>query len=101
MSKVLRNVDENWQHVPGLQTGVSAPADIIRSVDLRPELLPPPVSPKRLEGLGLEIDRIADLTAVSPEDAAEAVQAFNEATGHDYEVLDFVEYWGNRERPEH
>lgn len=64
LSEVLRNVDENWQHVPGLQTGVSAPADIVRSVDLRPELLlPPPVSPKRLEELGLEIDRIADLIA--------------------------------------
>ncbi|MFD8653289.1 hypothetical protein [Streptomyces mirabilis] len=66
-------------------------------MDLRPELLPPPVSPKRLEELGLEIDRIAHLIAVCPEDAAEAVQAFNEATGHDYEVLDFAEYWGSRD----
>ncbi|MFF9870306.1 hypothetical protein ACF1G0_33840 [Streptomyces sp. NPDC013953] len=94
---MLRNVDENLQHVPGLRTGVSAPADIMRSVDLRPELLPPLVSPKRLEELALEIDRIADLIAVCPEDAAEAVQVFNEATGHDYRVLDFAEYWGSRD----
>ncbi|MFD9818575.1 hypothetical protein [Streptomyces violascens] len=66
-------------------------------MDLRPELLPPPVSPKRLEELGLEIDRIADLIAGCPEDAVEAVQAFNEATGHDYGVLDFAEYWGSRD----
>jgi hypothetical protein len=65
-------------------------------VDLRPELLPPPVSPERLEELGLEIDRIADLVAVCPEEAAEAVRVFNEATGHDYGVLDFAEYWGAR-----
>ncbi len=65
---------------------------MIRAVDLRPELLPPPVSPGRLEELGLEIDRITDLIAVCPEDAAEAIQAFNEATGHDYGILDFAEY---------
>ncbi|MFE7215129.1 hypothetical protein ACFU93_35345 [Streptomyces sp. NPDC057611] len=94
---MLRNVDEIWQHVLDLRTGVRGPADIIRAVDLRPELLPPPVSPERLEELSLEIDRIADLITVCPGDAAEAVQAFNEATGHDYKVLDFAEYWESRD----
>ncbi len=78
------------QQVSGLQTGLLAPGDTIRAVDSRPELLPQPVSPERLEELGPEIDRIADLIAVCPQDAADAVQAFNEATGHEYGILDFA-----------
>ncbi|WP_251058677.1 MULTISPECIES: hypothetical protein [unclassified Streptomyces] len=79
MSEVLRNVDEAWQHV---QVSASASADIIRAVDLRPELLPPPVSRQRLEELSCEIDRIADLVTDRPEEADEAIRSFNDATGH-------------------
>jgi hypothetical protein len=69
---------------------------IIRTVDLRPELLPPPVSRQRLDELSCEIDRIADLVADRSEDAGEAIRAFNAMTGHDYTAYDFVEYYGSR-----
>ncbi|MBT2458167.1 hypothetical protein J7E98_26380 [Streptomyces sp. ISL-86] len=69
----------------------------MRAVDLRPELLPPPVSRQRLEELSCEIDRIADLVAVRPEEADEAIRSFNDATGHEYVALDFAEYWGSRD----
>ncbi|MER5863731.1 hypothetical protein [Kitasatospora sp. NPDC002040] len=65
-------------------------------MDLRPELLPPPVSPQRLAELGREIERIADLTLQGEPGADEAIAAFNELTGHRYEPLDFVEYQGSR-----
>ncbi|MCX4784192.1 hypothetical protein [Streptomyces sp. NBC_01264] len=65
-------------------------------MDLRPELLPPPVSRQRLGELCAEVDRIADLLAARPEAAVEAVAAFNAMTGHDYEALDFTEYDGSR-----
>ncbi|WP_262508442.1 hypothetical protein [Streptomyces spongiicola] len=38
-------------------------------MDLRPELLPPPVSQQRLDELSREIDRIADLLADRSESA--------------------------------
>jgi hypothetical protein len=75
---------------------VSALVDIIRSVDLRPELLPPHVSRQRLDELSCEIDRIADLVTGSSEDAGEAIRAFNDMTGHDYGAHDFAHYGGSR-----
>jgi hypothetical protein len=65
-------------------------------VDLRPELLPPPVSRQRLDELCAEVERIADLLAARPEAAGEAIAAFNAMTGHDYVALDFAEYYGSR-----
>ncbi|MFC9669627.1 hypothetical protein [Streptomyces sp. NPDC056949] len=65
-------------------------------MDLRPELLPPPVSRERLDELCSEIERIADLLASRPDAANEAIAAFNAMTGHDYDVLDFAEYDGSR-----
>lgn len=82
--------------IPGGRPGVSAPRGTIRAVDLRPELLPPPVSRQRLDELCSEIERIADLLASSPEAADKAIAAFNVTTGHDYEALDCAEYHGSR-----
>ncbi|MGW1883128.1 hypothetical protein [Streptomyces sp. NPDC001970] len=65
-------------------------------MDLRPELLPPPVSRRRIDELSAEIDRIADLGGDRSEDAEEAIRAFNATTGHDYVALDFAEYEGSR-----
>jgi hypothetical protein len=81
---------------PGDDRGASSPRDIIQAVDLRPELLPPPVSRQRLDDLCSEIERIADLLASRPEAADEAIAAFNAMTGHDYEALDFAECDGSR-----
>jgi hypothetical protein len=64
-------------------------------VNLRPELLPPQVSAQRVEELGREIDRIADLKGDA---AREAEAAFAEATGHSYE--EFREYWSGESREE-
>ncbi|MFC5753006.1 hypothetical protein [Actinomadura rugatobispora] len=64
-------------------------------MNLRPELLPPQVSPERIEELGREIDRIA---ALRGDAAREAEAAFAETTGHSYE--DFREYWGAESREE-
>ncbi|MFF2198737.1 hypothetical protein [Streptomyces sp. NPDC058157] len=65
-------------------------------MDLRPELLPPPVSRQRLNELCAEVGRIAELLVARPEVAGEAIAAFNAMTGHDYEALDFAEYDGSR-----
>jgi hypothetical protein len=65
-------------------------------VDLRPELLPPPVSRRRLDELCAEVERIAGLLESRPEAAHEAVAAFNAMTGHAYEAPDFAEYDGSR-----
>ncbi|WP_327180493.1 hypothetical protein [Streptomyces sp. NBC_01334] len=65
-------------------------------MDLRPELLPPPVSRQRLDEPCAEVERIADLLAARPEAAGEAIEAFNAMTGHDYVTLDFAEYYGSR-----
>ncbi|MFF2517834.1 hypothetical protein [Streptomyces sp. NPDC058086] len=64
-------------------------------MDLRPELLPPPVSRQRLDELSCEIDRIADLLTVRPEAADKAIRAFNAMTGHDYVAFDFAHYHGS------
>lgn len=69
---------------------------MIRAVDLRPELLPPPVSRHRLDELCAEVERIADLLEARAEAAGEAIAAFNAMTGHDYTAFDFAEYAGSR-----
>ncbi|MEU2155423.1 hypothetical protein ABZ532_10475 [Streptomyces sp. NPDC019396] len=69
-------------------------------MDLRPELLPPPVSQQRLDELSTEIDRVADLVADRSEDAEEAIRAFNAMTGHEYVAYDFAEYYGRRSAAE-
>ncbi|MGV9386126.1 hypothetical protein ACWDRB_60695 [Nonomuraea sp. NPDC003707] len=62
-------------------------------MDLRPALLPPPVSQERQEQLGREIDRIAELIETGRlMEAREAVAAFNMQTGHTYEPSDFAAY---------
>ncbi|MFD5635764.1 hypothetical protein ACFWJM_16725 [Streptomyces sp. NPDC127077] len=66
------------------------------AVDLRPELLPAPVSRQRLAEVCAEVERIADLLETRPEAAGEAIEAFNAMTGHDYVALDFAEYDGSR-----
>ncbi|MEU3300958.1 hypothetical protein ABZ729_14200 [Streptomyces sp. NPDC006678] len=66
-------------------------------MDLRPELLPPPVSRQQLDELSAEIDRIADLLA---ERSEEAIRAFNAMTGHDYVAYDFAGYSGSRSAEE-
>jgi hypothetical protein len=68
----------------------------MRAVDLRPELLPPPVSRQRLDELSCEIERIADLVLCGSESADEDIRAFNAETGHSYVALDFAEYDGSR-----
>ncbi|MFE2910852.1 hypothetical protein [Kitasatospora indigofera] len=65
-------------------------------MDLRPELLPPPVSRERLDEVCREIERIADLVAARAEGADAAITAFNATTGHGYEAPDFAEYDGSR-----
>ncbi|MDQ0605827.1 hypothetical protein QF037_010260 [Streptomyces canus] len=65
-------------------------------MDLRPELLPPPVSRQRLDELCAEVERIAGLLETRPEVAGEAIAAFNAMTGHDYVALDFAEYDASR-----
>lgn len=65
-------------------------------MDLRQELLPPSVDPRYLEQLELEISRISGLLATGRR-ADEAIDAFNELTGHQYAPLDFAEYDGSRD----
>ncbi|MGW9372239.1 hypothetical protein ACWGVR_19720 [Streptomyces xanthophaeus] len=65
-------------------------------MDLRPELLPPPVSQQRLNELRAEVEQIAELLVARPEMADQAIEAFNAMTGHDYVALDFAEYEGSR-----
>ncbi|MEU5894361.1 hypothetical protein ABZ835_47445 [Streptomyces sp. NPDC047461] len=65
-------------------------------MDLRPELLPPPVSRQRLDELCAEVERIAVLLEIRPEVAGEAISAFNAMTGHGYVALDFAEYDASR-----
>jgi hypothetical protein len=64
-------------------------------MDLRPELLPPPVTPQRLAELSDQIERISSLIG-DPEAADAAIAAFNDVTGHGYGAEDFAEYWASR-----
>ncbi|WP_101385683.1 hypothetical protein [Streptomyces sp. TLI_146] len=68
----------------------------MRAVDLRPELLPPPVDRQWLDELCTEIERIDGLVTSRPEAADEAIAAFNAMTGHAYEAFDFAGYHGSR-----
>jgi hypothetical protein len=65
-------------------------------MDLRPELLPPPVDKRRLDEMCTEIERIGDLISRGETVAGSAVAAFKERTGHDYTFADFVDYYGWR-----
>ncbi|MGW2657344.1 hypothetical protein ACWC1D_27255 [Streptomyces sp. NPDC001478] len=80
----------------GIGSGVSVADGHNSAVDLRPELLPPPVSQQRLDELCAEVERIAELLETRPEVAGEAIAAFNTMTGHGYVALDFAEYHGSR-----
>ncbi|WP_369255354.1 hypothetical protein [Streptomyces sp. R35] len=67
-------------------------------MDLRPELLPPPVTEAHLRVLADEMERIE--TLLFGDDAAEAdaaIAAFNDATGHTYGSAHFTGYAGWRE----
>ena len=64
-------------------------------MELRPELLPPQVTRQRIEELGCEIDRIAELRG---DVAQEAMATFKETTGHDYS--EFRSYWAAVSREE-
>jgi hypothetical protein len=66
-------------------------------VDLRLELLPPTVDQGRIDEIGTEITRIADLVhqGLRP-DAETAMAVFNANTGRDYGIGDFLEYDGAR-----
>ncbi|QOV40897.1 hypothetical protein IM697_22425 [Streptomyces ferrugineus] len=68
----------------------------MRGMDLRSELLPPPVTQQQLDEMCSEIERISDLIARGGP-AEEAVAAFNKKTGHEYTILDFAEYYGWRD----
>ncbi|MFI8458138.1 hypothetical protein [Kitasatospora sp. NPDC085464] len=65
-------------------------------MDLRPELTPPPVSPRQLDELCRAVVRIADLVLSGAGGAGEEIRALNARTGHDYTALDFAEYEGGR-----
>ncbi|WP_431911042.1 hypothetical protein [Nonomuraea jabiensis] len=70
-------------------------------MELRPELLPPPVPQEVQEQLGSEIDRIAELMETGRlMEAREAVAAFNMRTGHSYEPSDFAAYWESQDLEE-
>jgi len=61
-------------------------------VDLRQELLPPVVEQSRIDEIGAEITRIADLVHYGPRSEADAAMAaFNAAAGCDYGIGDFLE----------
>ncbi len=75
---------------------MSETSGIIRTVDLRAELVPPLVSRQRLDELCREIQRIADLVVCGAESTDEEIRAFNARTGHDYSAVDFAEYGGSR-----
>lgn len=66
-------------------------------MDLRPELLPPQVDPRRLDAIAAEITRIADPIhhGLRPE-ADAAITAFNAAADRDYGIAAFLAYDGSR-----
>ncbi|WP_433611261.1 bacteriocin immunity protein [Prescottella agglutinans] len=65
-------------------------------MNLRAELLPPPVSRQRLDEVCREISRIAELVLCGSDTAGQEITAFNARTGHDYAAHDFAEYNGSR-----
>lgn len=66
------------------------------TMQLRSELLPPPVNEQQLQAIGREIERIANLIQHG-EPANEAIAVFNRSTGHHYGMHDFAEYQGSRD----
>ncbi|MDH6279827.1 hypothetical protein M2280_001036 [Prescottella agglutinans] len=82
--------------MPAGYVDVSERGGIIRAMDLRAQLLPPPVSRQRLDELCREISRIAELVLCGSESAGREITAFNARTGHDYAAHDFAEYGGSR-----
>ncbi|MEV6237495.1 hypothetical protein [Lentzea sp. NPDC051838] len=64
-------------------------------MNLRPELMPPPVDRQRLAELSAEVERIAELVSSDPEAADEAIKAFNATTGHEYTAFSFATYHGS------
>lgn len=62
---------------------------------LRPELLPPQATSQRIEELGSEIDRVAELRGDA---AQEAMATFKETTGHDH--AEFGNHWAAESREE-
>lgn len=66
-------------------------------MDLRPELLPPPVDKRRVDEISAEITRIGGLLDSRLHAEADlAIAAFNADTGRDYSLADFLEYDGWR-----
>ncbi|WP_431962100.1 hypothetical protein [Actinacidiphila sp. bgisy160] len=65
-------------------------------MNLRAELLPPPVSPERLAEPAHEIECVARLAGTGGP-FEEAVSAFNERTGHDYLPSDLAWYHTSRD----
>lgn len=62
-------------------------------MDLRPELLPPIVDAQRIQEIGDEIERIADLACSGdPRATAQALASFNARTGHAYVIADFMDF---------
>ncbi|MGW7524395.1 hypothetical protein [Streptomyces sp. NPDC054783] len=66
-------------------------------MELRRELLPPPVSAERLAELGAEIERTEALLREDEEAGRRAVDAFNAATRHSYGPFAFLEWWASRD----
>lgn len=70
----------------------------MHGMDLRPELLPPPVGPETLETIGAEIVHVAELFRAGDRAEADAIVAsLNSRTGHEYELFDFLCYSGSRD----
>ena len=66
-------------------------------VELRRELLPPVVDQRRIDEIGAELARIADLVHQGLRAEADtAVAEFNAAAGRDYAIGDLLEYDGAR-----
>lgn len=66
------------------------------AMDLRNELLPPPVSDERLAQLRTDIERIQELIAHgAPGEAEAALAAFNSETGHTLTRDDFADACGS------
>lgn len=68
-------------------------------MELQLELLPPSVSPERIDELSREIERICGLLDRHSPDtagAASAIADFNAMTGHAYVAHDFAEYYESR-----
>lgn len=65
-------------------------------MELRPELYPPVVGPRRMAELCTAIETIAGLLERG-ESADTAIAAFNAETGHDYAADSFLTYWESRD----